>query len=66
MIPVTFTEKRHWRNGHQIRGGHFHTWAFSFGPFGLMITSSKPRTNLYILTGPRARRNIPLQYERYN
>jgi hypothetical protein len=31
------TELKHWVNGHQVRGGWFHTLTLSVGRIGLMI-----------------------------
>ena len=31
------TEKKHWVNEHQVRGGWFHTLNVSLGNFGVMI-----------------------------
>ena len=45
------TEKKHWENGHQIRGGgSFHTWTFSIWSFAIMISKGKgkwPIVNFY-------------------
>ena len=32
------TTKKHWKNGHQIRGGWFHTINLSLGNYGIMIS----------------------------
>lgn len=32
------TEKKHWLNGHDIRGGWFHTWAWTDGTYGVMFS----------------------------
>ena len=31
------TEKKHWVNGHQVRGGWFHTWTASLAGHAVMI-----------------------------
>lgn len=31
------TEKRHWQNGHQVRGGWHHTLALSLGNYAVMF-----------------------------
>lgn len=31
------TSRKHWVNGHQIRGGWFHTFNFSLGGYGFML-----------------------------
>jgi len=38
------TEKNYWVNGHQVRGGWFHTFNVSLFGFGLMISWGKPPT----------------------
>jgi len=35
------TTKKHWVNGHQIRGGWFHTYTASFGRYGVMLSWGK-------------------------
>jgi len=32
------TEKKYWVNGHQVRGGFFHTFNFSIFNIGMMIS----------------------------
>ena len=31
------TERKHWQNGHQVRGGYYHILAFSFWKYAIMI-----------------------------
>lgn len=37
---MTLTERKHWQNGHQVRGGYFHTLALSLPlfPYALMFS----------------------------
>lgn len=46
---MTHTEKRHWENGYQIRGGWFKTWTFSFGNIGVMISNGDKLIQFYKL-----------------
>jgi hypothetical protein len=47
------TEKRYWVNGHQVRGGWFHTFNFQIFNIGIMIDWKKKsvgftkKTNIY-------------------
>lgn len=38
---MTLTDKKHWKNGHEVRGGYFHTLTLSLLNFGLMLTWNK-------------------------
>lgn len=40
MIQIHTTERRHWCNGHQLRGGWHHSLALSlpFFPYAVMFT----------------------------
>lgn len=40
------TEKKHWVNGHQVRGGWFHTLNLSLGNQGLMVYWGKGRVEI--------------------
>lgn len=31
------TERKHWLNGHDVRGGWFHTWAWTDDTFGVLF-----------------------------
>ena len=35
---MNISEKKHWQNGHQVRGGWFHTLNFSFLSYGIMFS----------------------------
>jgi hypothetical protein len=35
------TQKKHWQNGYQVRGGWFHTFNFSLFSFGFMVSWGK-------------------------
>ena len=35
---MKITNKKHWQNGHQTRGGWFHTLNLSFYFFGIMFS----------------------------
>jgi hypothetical protein len=45
------TEKKYWVNGHQIRGGHFHTFATATKKHGFLLSFSilKPYFNFEIM-----------------
>lgn len=45
------TEKKHWVNGHQIRGGWFHTLNMSLFSIGVMLSWGKrTKVTLFRLT----------------
>lgn len=35
------TEKKYWVNGHQVRGGWFHTYTISLWNYGLLVSWGK-------------------------
>ena len=40
---MIYTEKAHWVNGHQVRGGWFHTLNLSLGSYGIMLSWAYPK-----------------------
>jgi len=42
-MKIQNTEKSYWSNGHQIRGGSFHTFAGSIFNFAAMLSFDKKR-----------------------
>lgn len=42
------TQNKHWRNGYQVRGGWFKTWAFSFLSYGVIINNTKEKGRYWV------------------
>lgn len=34
---IETTEKKHWLNGHDVRGGWFHSWAWTDDEYGVLF-----------------------------
>lgn len=47
---MTQTEKKHWQNGYQIRGGWHKTYALSIGSIGIILCNCRPFISIYKLT----------------
>lgn len=41
---MNITEKKHWLNGHDIRGGWFHTWAWTDDTYGIIFSWGRKYT----------------------
>lgn len=37
-MKITQTERKHWVNGHQVRGGWFHTFNMNIFSLGIMFS----------------------------
>ena len=46
---LRYTERKHWVNGHQVRGGWYHTLAFSLGNRAWMICWGKKKDGTKVL-----------------
>ena len=42
------TEKKYWVNGHQVRGGYFHSFTMSLFFIGIMLSYNSKTKNTYL------------------
>lgn len=46
---MQYTQKKHWSNGYQVRGGWFKTYTFRIFNLGIMVSNGKTKIDFFIL-----------------